>query len=315
MWNKDVQDSSIQIRRKKASGRTPEKGVLLYAVFISIEIRRKMARSRKVWAGVVVFLAVANVLVWEQVIWSGRSFIVFLDVGQGDSMFIHTRNGYQMLIDGGPDAGVLEALGRVMPFWDKSIDVVMLTHPDKDHVGGLLDVLSRYHVDTVVWTGVKKNSSEARLWERLAQNARQEIAFAPLRIQFSQNEYMDVLHPFRSVEGVEMKVVNDTSIVAKLRMGSVEVLFTGDISNAAEKEIVAARTDVSAGILKVPHHGSKTSSSSLFLEAVRPYLAIIEAGEGNSYGHPTEETLARLERYGIQVLRTDLAGDIRVVTN
>lgn len=248
--------------------------------------------------------------------------IYFLSVGQGDSIFIETPLGHQILIDGGPDATISEKLARLLPFWDKEIDLIILTHPDRDHVAGLVDVLKRYRIDNVLWTGVVRDTLEYDRW--IEELTREEtnifIAKSGQRIiskrkdHLSQSVYLDVLFPFQSMEGLKLDNGNETSIVGRLVFGENEVLLAGDISSKIERQLVDRGMDLRADILKVPHHGSKYSSSEFFLEKIAPNTAVIEVGK-NSYGQPSPETLERLKKFGIDTLRTDQDGDIKIVSN
>lgn len=251
-------------------------------------------------------LILANATVWPEVLGADTFEVSFLDVGQGDAIFLQTPSGQQILIDGGPDNIVLERLALRMLPWDRTIDLVILTHPEKDHMAGLIEVLKAYKVKQVLWTGVEKNTGEYEEWVRLLKKEGAEItmAFLPQRIYLSSG-FIDVLHP-KDIEG---KSVNDTSLVLRLVLDDYSFLFTGDISVKVERKLVNSGVNMKADVLKVAHHGSKTSSSAIFLEAVRPTVAVITVGE-NTYGHPHPLTLASFRQYGINVMRTDELGDI-----
>ena len=266
----------------------------------------------------------AWVAVWE-LAGSGRLEVTFFDVGQGDSILIETPQNQQILIDGGPSGErVLEKLGKEMPFWDRTIDLIILTHPERDHMAGLLEVLKRYEVQNILWTGVVRDTAEYQEWEKLIgeEGANIYIAKAGLRItggptslQIWGRSDLDVLYPFESLEGKEMKDSNDTSIIVKLIFGKISFLFTGDASQSVEKRLVLglAKHNLDAEVLKVGHHGSKTSTSGEFVEAVSPDIAVISAGRNNSYGHPHREVLDNLA--GVNIFRTDLSGDIKIISD
>jgi len=265
-------------------------------------------------------LLALNIFCWKEVfiLAEPRNLKVdFLDVGQGDSAFIETPENHQILIDGGPSSAVLQKLSERMPFWDKSLDMVILTHPEKDHMAGLLDVLQKYKVDYFLWTGVIKNDAEnkklADILNKIKNtkiinaNAGQEIK--------AGNVFIDILYPFENLAGKELKnTSNDAGVVSKIIYGNESFLFTGDISSVAEKNIVNSGENISSNVLKVAHHGSKYSTSDLFLAAVQPKVAVIEVGK-NTYGHPTPEVLKRLQNFGIKVERTDQNGDINLVSD
>lgn len=251
-------------------------------------------------------LILANAAVWPEVLSANTFEVSFLDVGQGDAIFLQTPSGQQILIDGGPDNIILERLALRMLPWDRTIDLLILTHPEKDHVAGLIEVLKAYEIKQVLWTGVEKNTGEYEEWVRLLKKEGAEvvIAFPPQRIYLSSG-FIDVLHP-KDIKG---KSVNDTSLVLRLVLDDYSFLFTGDIGVKVERKLVDSGVNMKADVLKVAHHGSKTSSSAIFLEAVQPSVAVISLGE-NTYGHPHPLTLASFRQYGINVMRTDELGDI-----
>jgi len=240
--------------------------------------------------------------------------VIFFDVGQGDAIFIETPTGHQILIDGGPSFKIVEKLAREIPFWDRSIDMIILTHPEKDHLIGLLEVLKRYKVENILWTGVVRNIPEWREWVNLIEKekANIKIAQAGQKISCKNCQWkIEIFYPFENLNGREIEDSNNTSIVSKLTLGDLSFLFTGDISKEVEESLILSSFDLKSKILKVSHHGSKTSSSQKFLEKVLPEIAIISVGE-NRYGHPHREVLETLEKYGINVLRTDKKGDIKI---
>ena len=270
--------------------------------------------KNRVVYGAIGLLVVLNLFAWivlQGLIASDYLEVVYFDVGQGDSAFIETSDGFQILIDGGPDLTVLEKLGQEMPFYDRTIDLIILTHPDHDHIYGLLEVLKRYEIKNILWTGVVKNTAEWKEWQRLIKEEEANIIIAKVgqKIHDREDLVIDVLYPFENIENQEFKNLNDTSVVISLTYGEVDFLFAGDISCKIEKQI-EANTDV----LKVAHHGSKTSSCSEFLEKTSPEVAVISVGE-NNWNHPSPETLANLSKFGIKTLITRELGDIKIVSD
>jgi competence protein ComEC len=278
--------------------------------------------SNKYIATVVLSLLFLNFICWNEVfnLISGDKLKVdFLDVGQGDSAFIQTPEGHQILIDGGPDNSALQKISSLMPVWDKSLDLVILTHPESDHMQGLLDILQNYKADYILWSGVKKNAAEYDKWMNILAKQKSEgskiiIAEAGQEIK-AGNVLINTIYPLKSLEGQELKAsANDTCVVSRVIFGKDSFLFTGDIDSKAEKEIVGSKENIISNVLKVAHHGSKYSTSDLFLENVKPETAVIEVGK-NSYGHPTPETLQRLANFGIKIFRTDRDGDIKFISD
>jgi len=271
-------------------------------------------RSLKIWFAVMLLLAVAIVL-------GQRTFadnnnllrVVALNIGQGDSIYIEAPNGAQMLIDGGPDHSIIRELGEVMPFGDNSIDVIVVTNPDKDHIGGFIDVLENYDVGLVLEPGT---NSSTEIYKQLedsieARGIKDIVARKGMKITLdSQNEVsFNVLFPDRDVSNW---TTNDGSIVGKIIYGDTSFMMTGDATAKTEGIILGGsdKNEIKSTVLKAGHHGSRTSSSVEFVSAVAPAYALISDGKNNKYGHPHQETLDTLNKFGAKILRTDLLGTI-----
>jgi competence protein ComEC len=257
-------------------------------------------------------LVVLNIAVWPSVYYLNNSKleVVFFDVGQGDSIFIKIPSGYQILIDGGPDSTLLEKIGSEMPFWDRTIDLIILTHPDHDHIFGLLEVLERYKVDNILWTGILSEGGEYEQWLDSISKEGAEITIAESGQKIEVGDAkIDILFPFKSLEGENVSDANNTSAVARLVFGQTSFLFMGDAYKSTERLL----KDIDSDVLKIGHHGSKTSSDANFISLVSPDIAVISCGKDNSYGHPHQETLNAL--LDIEVLRTDLMGDIKIISD
>jgi len=254
-------------------------------------------------------LIVLDFLVWFQIFGVAAAQnleIYFLDVGQGDGSLVVLPEGAQVLIDGGPPGGgVLEELGRVLERGDRYIDLVVVSHPQLDHFGGLVEVLRRYEVGVFVWNGIEGTSAAFEDLEKsIRENGAKEVILtAGDKIVQGESE-IKVLSPDR--KALAATDLNDTSLVLELKSKNSRTLFTGDIGAAVEAGMPASDVD----ILKVAHHGSKFSTSANFLEAVRPEAAVIEVGR-NSYGHPTSRVLEDLGNIGAKAFRTDSDGTIR----
>lgn len=242
-----------------------------------------------------------------------RLKVYFLNVGQGDAIFIQTPNGNQVLIDGGPDETIIRELSEVMSFNDRSIDLVILTHPDADHLNGLIEVLRRYEVGQILENRIEHNSPAHELWNELKKEAKIYQASGGQIINIGNGAEISIIFPLDPNR--HFAKTNNNSIISKLVFGENSLLLTGDIEAQVEKELVARRTDIDSDLLKVPHHGSKTSSTQNFLEAVSPESAFIQVGADNRYGHPHPSITQRLEKMGVKYYRTDTDGRIELFFN
>ncbi|MCR4406451.1 MAG: DNA internalization-related competence protein ComEC/Rec2 [Anaerolineae bacterium] len=261
-------------------------------------------------------LALAVILIWiaASSLPDGKLHVVFFDVGQGDAIFIQTPQGRQVLIDGGPDPTTLTAaLGRRLPFWDRSLDLVILTHPDTDHLTGLIPVLERYHVGRALDPAYPATSETYARWLELIAEKRIPalVARSGLRVELEPGLVCEVLHPTSDPDPEDK--ANNASAVTRWTWGQVTFLLPGDIEQEVEAALVDSGQPLEATVLKAPHHGSDTSSSAAFLQAVNPQLVVISVGADNRFGHPSPEVLERLA--GWTVLRTDERGTIEIVTD
>lgn len=236
-----------------------------------------------------------------------------LDVGQGDAILLKTPEQHHVLVDGGAGNAVLMELGKVMAGPFNEIDLMVLTHPHLDHMEGLIHVLERMEVHAVLMSAP---SYESLVYSTFLDRVYEEGAvlyFAEANVDFVLGDLeLDVLYPFNPLTGEEMGNVNNASPVIRAIYGEHSILLTGDAELEVEAELLAAGMNVQANVLKAGHHGSRTSSSLEFLEAVQPELILISAGEGNSYGHPHIETIEKASEFGIEVRRTDLEGTLSI---
>lgn len=273
-----------------------------------------MKRERVRWI-FITFLFCATLVIWvfvfDREAKKGVLTVAFFDVGQGDAIFIETPNGTQVLIDGGPNNKVLREIGKQMPFYDRSIDLIITSHPDMDHIGGLPSVLSRFSVENIMIPGVGADTSIYREMLSRAEEKNIEILYARRgRIYLDQENgiYLDVLFPDRATTGFEK---NLASVVVKLVYGETTFLFTGDSPASIENYLISVDKDIlDVDVLKLGHHGSKTSTSEQFLGYTTPTYAIISAGKDNSYGHPHSSVLALLKQFEIKYLETAKEGTI-----
>lgn len=273
------------------------------------------------WSGVAAAAGLAA-LAWAGALRTpdGLLHVHVLDVGQGDAILIVAPGGQRMLVDAGAGrSAVLAELGRRLPPWDRRLDVVLLSHPDADHVGGMAAVLERYEVGWLVEPEVEHETPDAAAWRAAGRRERAsgaEHAFGASGGRIWLDEAAGVVAeilwppPGPAPAGAD---VNERSLVLRLGWGRSRLLLTGDIEQGTEAALVSADAGLEAGLLKVAHHGSDTSTTEAFLQAVSPRLALISVGADNRFGHPDPDVLGRLEASGAQVARTDIDGAVEVV--
>lgn len=262
-----------------------------------------------------------NIIIWAMYLsvrQNDEMKISFLDIGQGDAIFIEAPNGRQLLIDGGKNTAVLGELGSVMNFFDRTIDVVLATHPDADHVGGLPFVLGRYKVKTFIDSVA---DADTNVYQKLEDDARElniptEFGMRGDVIMLDKKHgvYFHILYPYP--DEFKFSETNDLSIVGKLVYGDTSVMLTGDAPKVVENMLVSTdREYLKSSVLKAGHHGSNTSSAKSFVASVGAPYAIISAGIDNTYGHPHPVTMDTLRDSGAEILETSEEGTITFISN
>lgn len=254
--------------------------------------------------------------------------IIACDVGQGDALLLKYKNT-QILTDGGPNNRVLDCLGRHVPFWDRDLELVILTHPDADHLTGLIDVFENYDVSSFLTNSIDPGTKVYGVLRSLVGGSKIRV-LTPVegtKIRLGKI-YLDILAPTGQVLGEltenpsagaldKYKIepgANLYSIVYHLSFGSFDGLFTGDIPPEVADSVALKKSNETFEYIKIPHHGSKNGTTVNLLRGYMPGVAVISLGK-NSYGHPHKEVLDMLEAVGAKVYRTDLMGDVEIVTN
>lgn len=234
-----------------------------------------------------------------------KSRIVFCDAGQGDGAFINLHGGMQIVVDGGPDNKMIGCVGKYMPYFDRRIEYLIISHPDKDHFVGAIEILKRYAVNKIIVNGDLGDTAEYKEFLRLAGERAalaRDIDFPDGKIDFLDTGY----------RAANANDNNSRSLVFKFSYAGKNILFAGDAPKEIEENLIKNKIDLRSDILKISHHGSKESSIPEFLKAVAPRLAVISVGADNAFGHPAYRVIKNLENAGIKYLRTDEAGDIVV---
>jgi competence protein ComEC len=235
--------------------------------------------------------------------------IWFFDVGQGDATFVITPNGKQVLIDAGPSASVLSKLGSVMPFWDRSIDAVVITHPDADHITGFAEVFNRYDVAVIIESGADATTAIAQEVDEAIELEQAAHVLAKTGDEFwIDGVFFEVFWPGDVEEGEIVQDRNEASVVMQMTYGETSVLLMGDAEEGTELALLESLRPVD--VLKAGHHGSVSSSSPGFISLTHPRFSVISCGENNRYGHPHPIVIDRLQSVESNIFRTDIQGDI-----
>jgi len=285
---------------------------------MSRENSKKISNFTKFVLGALLIVAIS---VWAAVAKAPDKnlHIYFLNVGQGDSEYVRDSSNFDILIDGGPDNSVLAELGDAMPFYDKKIDLVILTHPHADHISGLVEVLNRYEVGEIWLTDAVSTSGEYLEFLKIIQNKNIKTKLVRTGDKLELDKLkLQVLWPEDSYQNEKVDNLNNTSIVLKLTYGDFSALFTGDAEESVQQQLVnnlAIQQFNNVTIFKVPHHGSSNAAYEPFIKIVSPKLAIIEVGENNKFGHPAASTLKKYETIGTKIYRTDRDGRVEIISD
>lgn len=264
-------------------------------------------RTKKILVGVGGLICGVVVMLWYTALVEaprGLLTIAFLNVGQGDAIFIESPTGHQVLVDAGEGSVVLEQLRTVMPWHDRSIDMIIATNPDRDHIGGFIPVLTRYKIGVIVQPDTPNDTVVYRSLQKSVdnENAQEISARRGQTFDLGGGTYLTILFPDRSLPKADS---NTGSIIARLVYGSISVMLTGDAPNKTLEYVADLDKDaIRSTILKMGHHGSRTSDSERFLQTVKPQYAIISAGKNNRYKHPHPETIHVLQKNNVPILGT-----------
>jgi competence protein ComEC len=268
---------------------------------------------------VIIPVVLASIIVWQLVTFEDDKFhLVSCSVGQGDATLLFYKST-QILIDGGPTGKVIDCLSKYMPFWDREIELVILTHPEKDHYSGLIDVFKRYKMDTFLRNRLAISSQDYKLLEKLVGGGGVRVVEPQtgmvMRLGLIR---LDIVIDEENLKKGNITHLNNYSILTSVKYADFEALLTGDMEFEGKEKVLGALTSVvpNEGVeyIKIPHHGSRNGLTQELLEITRPKLAIISVGK-NQWGHPVPEILKMLGEFNVKILRTDKEGDIEIISD
>jgi len=271
------------------------------------------------WAGILLLVILLGLCLFS--LPDGKLHVFVLDIGQGDAILIQTPTNERILIDGGPNDKVLQQLGKVMPFYEKTIDVMILSHPHADHINGLIEVLKRYKVKTVIMSGARYGYAGYSTFLEEVSKRNVPIVYAGATRGAVPTDYrlggtvLDMIFPFESEQGRSFENQNNGSVVFRLLYGEKAFYFSGDLEIEGEEKLAESNLDLHADFYKAGHHGSRTSSSPPLLDRIQPEYAAISCGVDNQFHHPHPITLQHFRERKIATYRTDLDGIIEAVSD
>ncbi len=274
---------------------------------------------RIVYINLIILIIIGIIAFWHYYKPKNNLEVIFLDVGQADATLIKTPFNQNILIDIGADFNVVGQLSENMPWWDRVIDLVVISHPHDDHIGGIIDVLRRYNVRQIMYTGVIYHAPIYLEFLELARlkNIPMTIINRPQTITLGDNCKINILYPIKSFVEQVVDNLNNSSIISKLDCVDKKFLFAGDAETEVERELIdhmdINSIDLSADVFKASHHGSDTSNSKEFLKRIMPKIVVIPVGSDNTFGHPSRRALKRFERIGAKVYRNDLDGTVKLL--
>lgn len=267
------------------------------------------------FVGVLLVVTVCSIAVLVSLAQPKKLRVSFLDIGQGDAIFIQTPSGHDMLIDGGPSTIILSRLSEHMSFFDRDIDVMVATHGDADHVTGLIPVLEKYHVQTIVRSPVEGTSAIFDDLEVHINNETEAVHVGQKGdvIDFGDGVIAYILYPNKNIS--PRTETNEASVSIVLVYGEHSFLLTGDLGSKNEPQLIGQTLPKKVTVYKAGHHGSKTSSGEQLLTYIKPEYAVISAGKDNRYGHPSPEAIDRLQKYSQEILSTIDRGTVTFLTD
>lgn len=265
------------------------------------------------------FLLVVLLSVWAAVAYApsdNNLHITTLSVGQGDSILVQTPSHQNVLVDGGPDNSVLSELGEKLPFYNRTLDAVVLTHPHADHLFGLIEIVKRYQVKKIYLTGVSYTTNEYLEFLRLVKEKQipTSAVKAGDKFNFGETDFT-VLWPKEDLTEKTVDNLNDSSIVLSVGYQNFKALLLGDLETDFQDQIMANEPLAKHQLIKIAHHGSSNGYNQKLIDQIQPEVAVISVGADNKYGHPAASTISSLEKSNIKTYRTDRDGTLEIVSD
>jgi len=277
---------------------------------INHKIKRRLAGKVVVLIVCLIFILLLAGTICQIFLLSKKMKLIFFDVGQGDSILIHTPLNQNILIDGGPDNSILSHFGDNNFYFMRKVDWIIISHAHDDHIIGLIELIKRYKIKKLIY--LDNNYLSPIFLELIAQAKKGKVEIIPLsknaKITLGDNCYLNLYNPLL----LNVPADDNNSIAVKLECQGLKFLSAGDNSAKVEEKMISSHIDLSANILKAAHHGSKTANSLEFLKKVDPLLVAISVGADNRFGHPSPEIVERIKNLSISLKRTDQLGDIKI---
>lgn len=235
--------------------------------------------------------------------------LIFINVGQGDAILIKSPSGKNILIDGGPDSDLTEKISKFIAYRNNKIDLIIITHPHRDHYYGLISVIKKYKTKKIIYSGVDVNLADYKYMKKIISDNSLELIGPKTgeKYEIDENVFFQIIYMPKTKT---LENLNDASVSIKLTYKNFDAIFNGDASCEIENIILRDNTNLKSEIFKASHHASKYSNCDNLLSAIKPELTVIQSGVDNKFGHPHQEAINRILKSGSKILRNDELGDI-----